>query len=100
MDDIKIDIAKDDDVLFEFPSYEEFRKERLKLNNECTLKLWYSLPWSLTNIDKKLIRQQTLRQQKKRFRSFKLLAIYSLLLKNTCLKNRIRSKGKKNENLI
>jgi hypothetical protein len=46
----------DNDILFEFQTYEEFQKERLKLNNENTLKLWYSLPSNLTSIDNKLFR--------------------------------------------
>ncbi|CAF1316580.1 unnamed protein product [Rotaria sordida] len=83
----------DNDILFEFESYEEFQRERLKLNAESTLKLWYSLPSNLTNIDNKLIRQQTLKQQKKRLRNLKFFAIYSMFLKKTFLKNRIRSKG-------
>ena len=84
----------DNDVLFEFPSYEEFRRERLKLNYENTLKLWYSLPSNLTDVDSKLFRRQTLRQQKRRLRKFKFFAIYSALLKKTFLKNKIRAKGK------
>ncbi len=86
------------DILFEFQTYEEFQRERLKLNNENTLKLWYSLPSNLTSIDNKLFRPQTLRQQRKRARNFKCFAIYSLLLKKTFLKNKIHSKGKKNKN--
>ena len=99
MNEIQIDVDHDD-VLFEFPSYEDFRRERLKLNHESTLKLWYSLPANLTNIDNQLFRQQTLRQQKKRFRNFKLFAIYSMILKRTFLKNKVRSKGKCNKYLI
>ncbi|CAF1636398.1 unnamed protein product, partial [Didymodactylos carnosus] len=95
MDDIQInnDNDNDNDILFEFQSYEEFRRERLKLNNESTLKLWYSLPSNLTNIDNKLFRRQALRQQRKRLRNFKFFAIYSSFLKKTFLKNKIRSKG-------
>ena len=35
----------DGNSLFDFDTYEEFRKERLKLNYENTLKLWYSLQY-------------------------------------------------------
>jgi hypothetical protein len=90
-------IQMTNDILFEFQTYEEFRRERLKLNNESTLKLWHSLPSNLTNIDNTLFRRQTIRQQRKRTRNFKCFAIYSLLLRKTCLKNKIHSKGKKNK---
>lgn len=89
----------DNDIFFDFPNYEEFRRERLKLNNENTLKLWHSLPTNLTNIDSKLFRHQTPRQQKKRIRNFKFFAMYSLFLKKTFFKNKIHSKGIKQINL-
>ncbi|CAF1463241.1 unnamed protein product [Didymodactylos carnosus] len=41
----------DDDVLFQYKTYEEFRTARLKLNYESSLKLWYSLPSDLASID-------------------------------------------------
>lgn len=100
MNEIRIDIDHDADVLFDFPSYEDFQRERLTLNHENTLKLWYSLPTNLTNINNQLFRQQTLQQQKKRFRNFKLFALYSMILKKTFLKNKVRSKGKCNKHLI
>jgi hypothetical protein len=84
----------DKDVLFEYTTYEEFRSSRLKLNHENTLKLWYSLSSNLSNIDNKLFRQQTLQQQRTRARNFKFFAFYSSILKKTCLKEKIRSKGK------
>ena len=83
-----------EDTFFEFQSYEDFHRERLKLNHENTLKLWYSLPTNLTNIDNTLFRQQTRRQQRKRFRNFKFFAVCSMFFKRTFLKNKIRSKGK------
>jgi len=89
--------SNDNDIFFEFSNYEEFRSERLKLNNGNTLKLWYSLPSNLTNIDSKLFRQQTLRQQRKRIRNFKFFAIYSLILKKIFFKKKIQSKGMTNK---
>ena len=71
----------DNDVLFEFNNYEEFRSSRLKLNHESTLKLWYSLPSDLRDIQNKLFRQQTLRQQRSRARNLKFFAFYSSFLK-------------------
>ncbi|CAF4004367.1 unnamed protein product [Rotaria sp. Silwood2] len=40
----------DSDIPFEFKTYEEFKSERLKLNHENTLKLWYSLPSGLPTV--------------------------------------------------
>ena len=87
----------DNDVLFQFKTYEEFRTARLKLNYESSLKLWYSLPSDLASINNKQCRRQTLRQQRTRFRNLKLFAFYSALLRKTFLKKRIRSKGKQNK---
>jgi hypothetical protein len=87
--------ANDKDILFEFNTYEEFTKERLKLNHENTLKLWYSLPADLSNIDDGLIKRRTPRQQRAIFRKVKILYVYSKLLKRTCLKKKIYSKGEK-----
>ncbi|CAF3412441.1 unnamed protein product [Rotaria sp. Silwood1] len=50
----------DSDKYFEFKTYEEFRKERLKLNYDNTLKLWYSLPDTLPINDNNRVRRQTL----------------------------------------
>jgi len=85
--------ANDKDILFEFNTYEEFTKERLKLNYENTLKLWYSLPADLSNIDDGLIQRRTPRQQRKIFRKVKVLYVYSKLLKRTSLKKKIYSRG-------
>jgi hypothetical protein len=90
----------DNDVLFEYKTYEEFRSARLKLNHENTLKLWYSLPADLKNIDNKLFRRHTHRQQRARVRKLKFFAFYSSILKNTFLKKQIRSKGNFNEKLL
>ena len=87
--------AHDKDILFEFNTYEEFTKERLKLNYENTLKLWYSLPTDLSNIDDRLIQRCTPRQQRKTFRKVKVLYLYSKLLKRTCFKKKIYSRGEK-----
>ena len=91
---------EDKDILFEFKSYEEFTKERLKLNYENTLKLWYSLPAGLPNIDDGLVQRRTPRQQRKIFRKIKVLYLYSKLFKRTCLKKKIYSKGEKLEALL
>ena len=85
----------DADTYFEFKTYEEFRRERLKLNHESTLKLWYSLPNGLPTIDNQLFRRQTPRQQRARIRNLKFFAFYCTLLKKTFLRNKIQSKGKK-----
>jgi hypothetical protein len=82
------------DAYFEFKTYEEFRKERLKLNYDSTLKLWYSLPNGLPTIDNKLVRRQTPKQQRARVRNMKFFAFYYTLLKKTFLRKKIQSKGK------
>lgn len=84
----------DDNVYFEYPDYEEFRRERLQLNHESTLKLWYSLPAGLPSLDNQLVRRQTPQQQRSRVRSMKFFAFYCTLFKNTFLKQKIHSKGK------
>jgi len=82
------------DAYFDFKTYEEFRKERLKLNYDSTLKLWYSLPNGLPTIDNKLVRRQTPKQQRARVRNMKFFAFYYTLLKKTFLRKKIQSKGK------
>ncbi|CAF4979881.1 unnamed protein product [Rotaria sp. Silwood1] len=83
----------DTDTYFEFKTYEEFRKERLKLNYENTLKLWYSLPNSLPINDSNRLRRQTRKQQRARFRKIRHYAVYAILPKKTFLKKKIQSKG-------
>ena len=85
----------DKHIFFEFSTYEEFTKERLKLNHDNTLKLWYSLPTDLSNIDDGLIQRRTPGKQRAIFRKLKVLYVYSKLLKRTCLKKKIYSKGEK-----
>ena len=85
------------DILFDFNTYAEFKNERLKLNYENTLKLWYSLPSVLPSIDNRFLRRHTSRQQRVQLRKMKLFAMYYILLKRTFLKKRIRSKGRKQE---
>ena len=89
------DIIYDKDVLFQYKTYEEFREERLKLNYDSTLKLWYSLPSGLPTIDNKLVRRQTPKQQRARVRNMKFFAFYCSLLNKTFLKKKIHSEGKK-----
>jgi len=84
------------DTYFEFKTYEEFRIERLKLNYDSTLKLWYSLPNGLPTMDNKLVRRQTTKQQRARIRNMKFFALYCTLLKKTFLRKKIQSKGKLN----
>ncbi|CAF0822390.1 unnamed protein product [Rotaria sordida] len=81
------------DIYFEFETYEEFRKERLKLNYDSTLKLWYSLPNGLPTLDNNLVRRQTIKQQRARLRKMKFFAFYCTLFKKTFLKKKIQSKG-------
>jgi hypothetical protein len=84
----------DADTYFEFKTYEEFRIERLKLNYNSTLKLWYSLPNGLPTSANKLVRRQTSKQQRARLRNMKFFAFYCTLFKKTFLKKKIHSKGK------
>ncbi|CAF1478785.1 unnamed protein product [Rotaria sp. Silwood1] len=58
----------DTNTYFEFKTYEEFRKERLKLNYDNTLKLWYSLPDTLPISDNNRVRRQTRKEQRALFR--------------------------------
>ena len=92
--------TNDKDSLFEFRTYEEFTKERLKLNYENTLKLWYSLPAGLPNVDDGLVQRRTPRQQRRIFRKLKLLYVYSKLCKRTCLKHKIYARGEKLHRLL
>jgi hypothetical protein len=92
--------ANDKDILFEFNTYEEFTKERLKLSYENTLKLWYSLPAGLPNIDGGPAQRRTPRQQRKIFRKIKLFYFYSKLFKRSCLKKKMYSKGEKLQALL
>lgn len=85
----------DNNIFFEFNTYEEFTKERLKLNYEQTLKLWYSRPADLSNIDNQFIRRRTPRQQRAVLRKVKLFYFYSKLLKRTCIKKKLYSKGER-----
>lgn len=85
------------DVLFKFNTYEEFNKERLELNYENTLKIWYSLPTSLPDINDQRVKRHTLQEQQARERKIKFFTFYGRLLKRTCLKNYIHSRG---ENLL
>src|SRR5690242_6592738 len=87
--------TNDGDVLFDFNTYEEFKKERVKLNYESTLKLWYSLPSELPSVDNQRIRGYSTRQQRARIRKVKRFVVYCLLLKRTFLRRKIRSKGRK-----
>jgi hypothetical protein len=82
------------DAFFEFSTYEEFRKERLELNHDNTLRLWLSLPSGLPAIDNKLVRRQTPKQQRARVRNMKFFAFYCTLFKKTFLRKKIHSKGK------
>lgn len=87
------DTNDDGDILFDFNTYEEFKTERLKLNYESTLKLWYSLPSGLPSIDNQRVKGHTPRQQRVRMRKAKIFVVYYKLLKRTFLKKKIRSKG-------
>lgn len=84
------------DTYFEYKTYEEFRRERLKLNYDSTLKLWYSLPNGLPTADNQLVRRQTSTQQRARVRYMKFFAVYSTLLKKTFFRKKIQAQGKDN----
>ena len=89
-------MATDDgDILFDFDTYEEFKTERLKLNYENTLQLWYSLPSELRSIDNQRVRAYTSRQQRMQKGKAKLFVVYYVLFRQTFLKKRIHSKGRK-----
>lgn len=88
------------DTYFEYKTYEEFRKERLKLNYDSTLKLWYSLPNGLPSVDNNLVRRQTTKQQRARIRKLKFFAFYCTLFRKTFLKKKIHSKGMLDYKLI
>lgn len=81
------------ETLFEYATYEEFRQERLKINHESALHLWYSLPTTLPDRDNQLVRRQTSRQQRRRVRQMKFFAFYCTLFKKTFLKSKIHAKG-------
>jgi hypothetical protein len=81
------------DTFFAYSTYEEFRRERLQLNHDSTLKLWYTLPTSLPRLDNKLVRRQTHKQQRIRVRKMKFFAFYCTLLNKTILAKKIHSKG-------
>lgn len=85
----------DADAYFEYPTYDEFRKERLTLNHASTLQLWYSLPAGLPTLDNQLVRRQTIKQQRARVRNMRFFAFYCTLLKKTFLRKKIQAKGKR-----
>ena len=83
------------DAFFDYATYDEYRTERLKLNYENTLQLWYALPAGLPTMDNQLVRRQTPKQQRARLRHMKFFAFYYSLLKKTFFKKKIHSKGKR-----
>ena len=80
---------------FEFPTYEEFSKERQKLNFEHTLKLWYSLPAGLPDAVEGYLYRYTPQQQRTAFRKIKIYYLYTKVFKRTCIRKKVYSKGKK-----
>ena len=85
--------TNDTNTFFEYDTYDEFRQERLLLNHESTLKLWYSLPAGLPTLANTLVRRQTPKQQRSRLRNMKLFAFYCTLLRKTFLRKKIHEKG-------
>jgi hypothetical protein len=83
------------DIMFAFNTYEKFRKERLQVNYENTLKLWDSLPSGLPNIDNRRVKGYTSRQQRMHMGKVSLYGVYCALFKRTFLKNKICSQGRK-----
>ncbi|UJR17091.1 hypothetical protein I4U23_003988 [Adineta vaga] len=86
-------IKDDGDTLFAFNTYEEFKNERVKINYENTLQLWYSLPSGLPKIDNQRIKEYSSRQQRMRMGKVSAFAVYCALFKRTPLRKRISSKG-------
>ena len=95
-----MDPDDDGNTLFDFDTYEEFRNERLKLNYENTLKIWYSLPSGLPGTDNERVREHTTRQQRIRKGKAKLFVLYYILFNRTFLRNRVHAKGKKVKTLL
>ncbi|CAF1423246.1 unnamed protein product [Rotaria sp. Silwood1] len=85
--------GSDSDIPFEFKTYEEFKSERLKLNHENTLKLWYSLPSGLPTTNNPLIKRYTLHQQQTRIKNIRSFISYANVFRRTFRKKKIRSKG-------
>jgi hypothetical protein len=88
------DTNNDGDILFDFSTYEDFKNERLKINYESSLKVWYSLPSGLPSIDNQRVRGYTSRQQRLRMGKVSLFVVYCILFKRTFLRKRIYSKGR------
>ena len=88
------------DLYFEYPTFEEFRTARLKLNHENTLKLWYSLPNDLSSLDVELVQRHTRKQQRTRMLRMKFFAFYCSLFGKTRWKAKIHSKGLIEQSLI
>ena len=85
--------VNDGDALFDFNTYEEFQKERIEINYENTLKLWYSLPTELPSVDNQRVKEYSRQQQRIRMTKVKIFVCKYLLLKKTFFKQKIRSKG-------
>ena len=85
--------TNDTNTFFEYATYDEFRRERLVLNHESALNLWYSLPAGLPTLANSLVRRQTPKEQRSRLRKMKFFAFYCTLLRKTFLRKRIHGKG-------
>ncbi|CAF0943955.1 unnamed protein product [Adineta steineri] len=87
------DTNDDGNILFDFSTYEEFRTERLKINYENTLKLWYSLPSGLPTVDNRRVRRYSHREQRARKKKVMRFCAYYVLLKRTPYKKKVYAKG-------
>lgn len=86
----------DDDALLVFDTYEEFTNERLKINYENTLKIWYSLPTVLPSDQDLRVKKHSSLQQRARIGKISLFGLYCTMFKRTSLRDNIRNKGMKN----
>lgn len=87
------------DSSFHYPSYEEFRTARLKLNYESTLKLWHSLPTDLSSLDAEIAPRHTSKEQRARIRRMKFFAFACSLFGKTRWKAKIHSKGQRDRRI-
>ena len=83
----------DKDTFFEYDTYEEFTAERLKLNYEHTLKIWYALPAGLPNLNDGPLQRRTRSEQRAIFRKVKVYYVYSKIFKHSCLRKKIYVRG-------
>ena len=87
------------DPYFQYPSYEEFRTARSKLNYESTLKLWYSLPTDLSGLDANVAQRHTSKEQRARMLRMKFFAFFCSLFGKTRWRAKIHAKGQRDRRI-